>query len=131
MTETSGPGRPDDPSAVLQAERTHLQQQVDAVRRSFDAMVAASDSSNADDEHDPEGATIAFERAQLSTQLAAAEAAIAEVDHALQRLAEGAYGRCEVCGQAIGRDRLEARPSATSCITCAAAGRSAPAGHSG
>ena len=28
-------------------------------------MVAASRDSNADDEHDPEGATIAFERAQL------------------------------------------------------------------
>lgn len=122
MTETPGPGRGGDLAALLRGERARRVAAVEAIRRGFDAMVAASDTSNADDEHDPEGATIAFERAQLSTQLAAAEAAVGEVEHALARLAEGGYGRCEVCGQPIALDRLEARPSATTCIACAGRG---------
>ena len=31
----------------------------------------------------------------------------------------GAYGRCETCGAEIGSERLAARPSARTCITCA------------
>ena len=40
--------------------------------RDLEALFAASRDSNADDEHDPEGATIGFERAQLTALLAAA-----------------------------------------------------------
>ena len=43
--------------------------QIDALTREFDEVVAASRSSNADDEHDPEGATIAFERQQVAALL--------------------------------------------------------------
>jgi len=38
---------------------------------------------------------------------------------ALGKLADGSYGRCERCGTAIGRSRLRALPSATTCISCA------------
>jgi RNA polymerase-binding protein DksA len=38
---------------------------------------------------------------------------------ALQRMEEGTYGVCEVCGQAIEAERLAALPTATLCITCA------------
>ena len=38
-------------------------------------IVEASRDSNADDEHDPEGATIAFERSQVGTLVAAGRAA--------------------------------------------------------
>src|ERR1051325_9016762 len=37
---------------------------------------------------------------------------------ALERLNEGTYGDCEVCGRAIERSRLEALPEATRCLTC-------------
>ncbi len=43
----------------LGAERAAAQAQIEALTREFDSVVAASQSSNADDEHDPEGATIA------------------------------------------------------------------------
>src|SRR3954452_6542176 len=39
-----------------------------------------------------------------------------EVRRAQQRLAEGTYGTCEVCGETIPAGRLEARPWATRCI---------------
>ena len=82
-------------------------------------MVAASRDSNADDEHDPEGATIAFERAQLATVLRLATDDLAEVDAALARVSAGTYGRCERCGQPIAPARLDARPTARLCIQCA------------
>ena len=44
---------------------------------------------------------------------------IREVNKALQRLHDGSYGLCEVCGSAIASERLEALPEATRCINCA------------
>lgn len=38
--------------------------------------------------------------------------------HALAKLADGSYGMCEECGQAIGVSRLLARPEARLCIAC-------------
>jgi len=39
-----------------------------------------------------------------------------DVEQALQRIDDGTYGLCQVCGEPIGIERLEARPSATFCI---------------
>jgi len=93
--------------------------QLDALTREFDEVVAASRSSNADDEHDPEGATIAFERQQVAALIAQAQQRLADVDAALARAAVGGYGTCETCGGPIGAERLAARPQARSCIGCA------------
>ena len=45
-----------------------------------------------------------------------------DIDAALARLDEGTYGKCENCGQDIPFERLEARPTATLCVTCKQAG---------
>jgi DnaK suppressor protein len=39
-----------------------------------------------------------------------------DVEAAIARLAEGTYGRCEICGGEIGEDRLEAMPATRFCI---------------
>ena len=83
-------------------------------------MVAASRDTNADDEHDPEGATIAFERSQIEALARQAEHHLEEIDAALKRVDAGTYGTCEACGTPIGAERLEARPTARVCILCAA-----------
>jgi RNA polymerase-binding transcription factor DksA len=44
------------------------------------------------------------------------ESRLAKIDHALERMDEGAYGRCEVCGRGIGEERLRAYPLATRCL---------------
>jgi RNA polymerase-binding transcription factor DksA len=93
--------------------------QIDALTREFDEVVAASKSSNADDEHDPEGATIAFERQQVAALLDQARARLADVDAALARSLAGDYGRCVECGRPIAPERLAARPQARTCIDCA------------
>ncbi len=89
------------------------------LRGDFDEVVAASRDTNADDEHDPEGATIAFERSQIDTLIRQADRTLAEVDAALARLDAGTYGRCEVCGRPIDPARLEVRPTARTCVGCA------------
>ena len=55
------------------AERAGVVGRIDELRRELDQLIQDSIGANADDEHDPEGATIAFERAQLSSLLEAAE----------------------------------------------------------
>jgi DnaK suppressor protein len=123
MTTGAGTGRPaDEPSAVraaLDAERRATVDQVAGLEREFGGIVAASQADNADDEHDPEGATIAWERQHVAALLEQAREHLVTVDEALRRLSEGGYGRCEVCGQPIAPERLAARPTATRCLTCA------------
>lgn len=109
-----------------QARRRLEEQEHETLRRlrnltdDFDAVVAASRDTNADDEHDPEGATIAFERSQVDALIRAAKRQLAEIEAARRRLASGNYGTCEECGAAIGEERLEARPTARTCLECAA-----------
>ena len=110
-----------DPARTrLEAERARTLHRLAALTDDFDAIVSASRDTNADDEHDPEGTTIAFERSQVSTLVRQVQQHLAEVDAAFERLDAGTYGMCEGCGQPIGEGRLEARPVARTCIACAA-----------
>jgi RNA polymerase-binding transcription factor DksA len=43
-------------------------------------------------------------------------AMLEEVQRARQRVAEGTYGRCEVCGEPLPAERLEVRPWAVRCV---------------
>lgn len=87
-----------------------------AMHRDFDTIVDACVQSNADDEHDPEGATIAFERAQVGALIERASAAESAAVEAMRRWDSGRYGRCEICRAPIGYERLRARPATTRCI---------------
>ncbi|GCE75590.1 TraR/DksA family transcriptional regulator [Cellulomonas biazotea] len=112
----------DDEARVLLAEvRDEAVRRLAALRDEHAAVVDASRDSNADDEHDPEGATIAFERAQVDALARAATQRLAEVERAEERLADGTYGTCARCGRPIPDARLAARPTATTCVACAAA----------
>jgi DnaK suppressor protein len=106
---------------VLSVERGRAVRQVAALEREFGELAAAASAGGTDDEHDPEGATLAFERQHAAALLKRAREQVATIDVALGRLATGRYGVCERCGQPIGADRLAARPAALRCIRCAAA----------
>ena len=106
-------------SDPLAEEHAAALAQIDALTREFDELVAASRSSNADDEHDPEGATIAFERQQVVALLEQARRRLADVEAALAHREAGTYGICETCGRPIAPERLAARPAARTCIDCA------------
>ena len=108
-----------DPAALLADERDRTTDRLARLRRDFLGVVDASRDSNADDEHDPEGATIAFERSQVDALIRQAEAHLPELDAAYERLAAGRYGGCEVCRAPIPAERLGARPTARTCVRCA------------
>lgn len=104
---------------MLEQERQTTLARLATLTGDFDQLVAASEGSNADDEHDPEGATIAFERSQLEALVHQARTYLAEIDAAFARLAAGTYGMCERCGGLMPKDRLRARPTARTCVSCA------------
>lgn len=103
---------------VLAAERLRTLALCQSLRHDLDSMADAQASSNADDEHDPEGATLAFERAQSSALLDQSRLRLNDLDKALQRHEQGTYGICETCGEAIHPERLEVRPTARTCLRC-------------
>ncbi|PWR08755.1 DnaK-like suppressor protein [Micromonospora acroterricola] len=105
--------------AALLRLREQAGTQAAALDGDLRSLFEASRSSNADDEHDPEGSTIAFERAQLTAVRDATRRRLAELDVALQRVDAGTYGVCERCSGQIPAERLAARPSARTCVGCA------------
>jgi DnaK suppressor protein len=101
------------------AERVATAGRVAALERQVAALAEEQALTTHDDEHDPEGVTIGFERAQLLGLLAGARHDLGALDRAAGRIAEGTYGRCLRCGASIPADRLEALPAAETCLACA------------
>lgn len=113
-------------AARLAEERDQVLARITQMDGDMDSLVAASRDSNADDEHDPEGQTIAYERSQLGALTDRAREHLAEIDAATDRVAAGTYGVCVVCGEPIDPARLEARPTADTCVGDADPGRRRP-----
>jgi DnaK suppressor protein len=104
---------------VLTAERAATLQRLERLERDFAGIVEATGPGGADDEHDPEGVTIAFERQHVAALAGQARAYLAQIEAAMWRLAQGGYGICEDCSQPIPAARLAARPASTTCLPCA------------
>lgn len=51
----------------------------------------------------------------LSTEL---RSKLEEVDHALDKVRQGTYGQCDLCGADIPAERLEILPEASLCVPC-------------
>ena len=126
MTEGDAKQAPGGPEAqggardALEAERASTVQRLAGLEREFNGIVESSASANTDDEHDPEGATIAFERQHVMSLRSQAQQQLADIDAATRRLSDGTYGRCQRCGRPIAPERLAARPTAVTCVSCAA-----------
>ena len=54
-------------------------------------------------------------------------ASVERVERALEKLADGTYGTCDVCGRPIPAARLDAKPESTTCVSCAGGARRIPA----
>ena len=108
-----------DPSDRLRTTRDDALALAARLLGDMEAVAAAREGANVDDEHDPEGSTIAYERSQLDAVRRSALDRAGDAEAALARLADGTFGRCERCSARIGEARLEARPTARLCIDCA------------
>jgi RNA polymerase-binding transcription factor DksA len=106
-------------SGRIAVQRDEVAATIAALARRHADIVEASAFSANDDEHDPEGATVAFEREQVAALLRQARDDLLRLDLASERVKGGTYGLCERCGESIGDGRLEALPAAATCIDCA------------
>jgi DnaK suppressor protein len=123
-------GTAEDTAALSARERTRLRGRLTDDREATALLIArlvadidsfqiSAKDSVADDEHDPEGPTLAFERSQASAILEQTRTHFAQIESALVRLDEGSFGVCTTCGRAIPVARLDARPYSTQCVVCA------------
>lgn len=99
-------------------------------RRTLEAQLAElearlgridADLGETPDSDSGERAVQAEDDESLEGQAALIAGEIASTRRALDRLAEGSYGTCVACGADIAPGRLEARPEAAMCISCASA----------
>ncbi len=116
MTSDTGS---DDPDSRLGELRTATIRRAASLANTFDGIVAAASDVATDDEHDPEGNTIAWERQQVAALLDEARATLIHIEAAQQRLDDGRYGTCTICGLEIAPERLSALPATPTCVRCA------------
>lgn len=74
------------------------------------------------DNHPADIGTELFERSKDFALRERAMIDLVAVDNALNRIKNGNYGICDVCGEEIATERLEAKPSTTVCFDCKIAG---------
>jgi len=108
-----------DPQSRLDDLRTATLQREASLVSSFDDIVDATSDVATDDEHDPEGHTIAWERQQIAALLDDSRITLTDIEAAEQRLDDGLYGTCTACGVQIAGDRLDALPATPTCVECA------------
>jgi DnaK suppressor protein len=105
----------------LNTDRDQVLDRIAELQREFGAIVASTSEGSAggDDEHDPEGATVAFERQHVAALIEQARIHLTAIDAAMCKVASGTYEICDICGGPIGAERLAARPSSLTCVRCA------------
>jgi DnaK suppressor protein len=105
----------------LNTDREQTLARLAELDREFAAYVTSANDGSAggDDEHDPEGATVAFERQHVAALITQARAHLDAIDAALEKADSGRYGICDICGGPIGAERLAARPASLICVRCA------------
>ncbi len=85
----------------------------------LESMRASRQDVATDDEHDPEGPTLAFERSQANAVLDDARVHFASIEEALLLVDGEEFGICLGCGERIPFARLDARPYTRYCVECA------------
>jgi RNA polymerase-binding transcription factor DksA len=105
--------------ALLRVEHEQASASEKSLVAEYEGILDASVDANLDDEHDPEGATVGYERARVASLLGHARGRLSALAAAKDRIRTGAYGTCVQCGRAISFGRLMALPTAVTCVSCA------------
>ncbi len=96
---------------ALETERASYTRQAESLRAEADALVADFEPGDVQfDEESGEGDTLNIERERDLALSAQARQAVDEIDHALAKFDLGTYGICEISGEPIPVERLEAIP---------------------
>lgn len=106
-------------SEAVEIERARVSDQIANLQHSFAGIVDGTELASTDDEHDPEGTTIAYERAQVSALLTQAREDLVALDAARERIENATIEICVVCSGPIAFERLLALPGVRTCVHCA------------
>jgi RNA polymerase-binding protein DksA len=102
--------------AELEADIARLQQEISLAE--FDLAGLMRDVGDGAGDDPADAGTATFEREQEISLANNAREVFDQCARALARLVDGSYGICESCGSPIGKNRLQAFPRATLCMTC-------------
>ena len=107
------------PRDQYQALRLRLQKQRDEILDMYKQDLRAGQESADDGTEDiVDRANNAYNRELMFSLSDAERTTLLQIENALRRMEEGAYGHCSNCGQIINVLRLEAVPWARFCIDC-------------
>jgi len=95
--------------ASLEEERDQLRHQLEELERDSGGL----------DENFADSGQVGAQQGEQATLARSLHEQLDDVDAALRKMDEGAYGRCDNCGKEIQEARLEAIPAARHCIDCA------------
>jgi RNA polymerase-binding transcription factor DksA len=114
--------------AQLTQEREHLMTQLRNIGRAPKDVASGRPADREGGELDfdegfADSGQVTAERGEVDALASTLLENLKDVDDALTKLDEGTYGRCEVCGEPIAEARLEAMPSARTCIQHASTAR--------
>jgi RNA polymerase-binding transcription factor DksA len=101
--------------AQLEEERERIRAQLEQMGHGGTRLIF--------DEGFADSGQVTAERGEVEALAGTLLETLEEVEHALAKLDSGDYGMCESCGQPIPEARLEAKPAARLCISCASSRR--------
>ena len=102
--------------AELDAQALALRAEIDRAEVASEKLKREQSTEGSGDEADAGSKT--FEREHEMSLANNSRDLLVQVERALGRLDAGTYGRCEECGNAIPKARLQAFPRATLCVAC-------------
>jgi len=100
----------------LAKDLVRLKKELEEIESEMDDLIEASGVGAGDDQADAGAKT--FEREHEISLVYNARDMVLQTERALDRIDTQTYGRCEDCGSAIGKARLQVFPRATLCMLC-------------
>ena len=102
--------------AELSKELIRLRRELELAEAQAEDLLQDSGDGAGDDQADAGAKT--FEREHEISLVYNARDMVMQTEHALDRITAGSYGKCEACGNPIGKARLQVFPRATLCMIC-------------
>jgi DnaK suppressor protein len=100
--------------SLLSTVRSDLADERDRLNAQISALAPGGGSSF--DDNFADSGQVAAEQGENKVLASQLRSELDEVEHALAKLDDGTYGKCETCAAAIAEPRLEAMPATRYCI---------------
>ena len=100
----------------LAKELVRLKAELSEAEGEMEDLITSAGVGAGDDQAD--AGTKTFEREHEMSLVYNARDMVLQTERAIERIENKTYGRCEECGNAIGKARLQVFPRATLCMSC-------------